>query len=154
MMNNQKKYDLDEQCELSLELLVLLRWLCEHEIEALKKLVDKAVKEGFKGAIATEFNNNQQLSSSIHHSILDFLDIVDTLLAESMTEHSLKTAQQKNLLPALHQVDTKSYDTGSLQHSLDKTITYLEDHPNTNPKEHLYKELLKRWKPANKKMHH
>lgn len=152
-MEDRKRFEIDDQCELSFELLYLLRWLAEHELDTLKKIIDRALQQGFR----SQMGKMQELQdpvaiANVHHSIIDFLDILDTLLHESMNEHSVKKAHQQDLIPSLNKLDTTSYDTAAVQHSLDKTITHLEHHPEDNPKEFLFKELLKRWKPASKKL--
>lgn len=152
-MSNRKTFEIDEQCELSFELLYLLKWLTEYELGTLKKIIERAIQNGFRSQLSKSQDelHDQSSMAPIHHSIIDFLDLLDTLLHEAINEHSLKTAYQKNLMPSINKIDGMSYDTAIVQHSLDKTITHLEHNPEANAKELLFKELLKRWKPGSKK---
>ena len=152
-MNNQ--FDIENQCELSYELLYLLKWLLENESTTLKKIVAQALRSGLRDELrssSTLMNNNIN-SDAIQNSIVDFLDLLDVLLHESISEASMKKALEQNLIPDLNKIDSNVCDKAIVQCSLDKTTDHLEHHPNANAKELLYRELLKRWKPTKKKMH-
>lgn len=153
-MSDRKSLEMDDQCELSLELLHLLKWFVEHDESTLKRIIQTAFRNGFRaelGKTQSEITGSNE-NTHLKHSIIDFLDLVDSLLHETINEDSVKTAYQKNLIPAINKIDGTSYDTQTLQNSLDKTVNQLENHPDENAKELLYKELLKRWKPINKKV--
>ncbi len=131
------------QCELSYEFLYLLKWLLDNEVDTLKKLVTSAVKHGFKNTM----HPNDAASENIQNSIIDFLDLLDTLLVEVIHEQSVKKILDKNLLPALDQIDAKVYDKSVVQSSLEKATAAFDNFPEKNPQDILFKELLKRWKP-------
>ena len=148
-------FDPENQCELSYELLYLLKWLADHEEATLKKIITRAVQQGFKHKMVNADSTTEELSDeSIQHSIVDFLDLLDTLLHESFNEQSIKTAQQRNLMPAINKIDSNICDSITVQSSLDRTTAHLEHHPDANAKELLFREILKRWKPNKNKVHH
>ncbi len=152
LMINQNSFDPENQCELSYELLYLLKWLFDHESVTLKKLIDRAVKQGFKQEIHNADVILEKIASEeIQNSIVDFLDLLDTLLHESLNEHSLKKAQQINLMPSVNKIDSNICDRDTVQWSLEKATSHIEKHPEINPKELLFKEILRRWKPSKKK---
>jgi hypothetical protein len=151
-MNNNNSFDPENQCELSYELLYLLKWLADHEEGTLKKIIARAVQQGFKHKIVnTDSTIDEFTNEGIQHSIVDFLDLLDILLHDSLNEQSIKTAQQQNLMPDINKIDSNICDSNTVQTSLDKTSAHLENYPNANAKELLYKEILKRWKPQTKK---
>lgn len=149
-MANHYSFNPENHCELSYELLYLLKWLMDNEEVTFKKIIDRAVHQGFM-----QKNNITDTMSSddIHHSIVNFLDMLDILLHESFNEHNIKKAHQINLMPSINKIDSYVCDKDTVQGSLDKTTTHLEHNPEINAKELLFKEILKRWKPATKKHH-
>jgi hypothetical protein len=150
---NQRSYNNENnQCELSYELLHLLKWLLEHESSTLKKIIARAVRSGLREQLSTNNPLNGMNSESIQNSIIDFLDLLDFLLHEAISDNSLRKALEQNLMPAVHKIDSNVCDRATVQGSLDKTTDHLEHFPNANAKELLYKELLKRWKPSKKKI--
>ncbi|HEX2978074.1 MAG TPA: hypothetical protein VHO47_03060 [Candidatus Babeliales bacterium] len=132
------------QFELSYEFLALLKWLVENESENLKKIVARAVRNNFMRDVGTTKNVNPEFVQS---SIVDFLELIDTLLLEVSHESRIKKAVEYNLMPAIDQIDTTSCDKSTLQTTLDKATAALEAFPEKNPKDILCAELLKRWKP-------
>lgn len=152
---NNNSFD-ENQCELSYELLYLLKWLADNEENTLKKIVSRAVQQGFKHKMVNPDSTLDELSNeSIQNSIVDFLDLLDLLLHESLNEQSIRTAQQRNLMPAINKIDSNICDNMTVQSSLDKATAHLEHYPDANAKELLFKEILKRWKPqSKKKVHH
>ncbi len=151
---NQNPFDIENQCELSYELLYLLKWLVENESPTLKKMITRSIHNGLR----EELSNSHRLlnsmdSEAIQNSIVDFLDLLDLLLHETLSERSMIKALEQNLMPAINQIDSHVCDKATVQCSLEKATHHLEDHPNANAKELLFKEILKRWKPRKKKMH-
>ncbi|MEX0940622.1 MAG: hypothetical protein WDZ41_04650 [Candidatus Babeliales bacterium] len=149
-MNNS--FDSDNQCELSYELLHLLQWLTDQEVHALKKLIIRVVNDGLsKQLVKPDGLDNNNSSKAVQNSIVDFLDLLDALLHETLNEHSVKKAQQQNLMTSINKIDASSCDTDTVQLSLDKVSAQLELKPEANAKEVLFKEILKRWKPSKKR---
>jgi hypothetical protein len=135
------------QFELSYEFLALLKWLVENEPENLKKIISRAVRSNFLSKVGTSEKVNAEFVQS---SIVDFLELIDTLLLEVSHEKRVKKAVENNLMPALEQIDSTAFDSSTLQTSLDKATAALEAFPEKNPKDLLCTELLKRWKPLKK----
>lgn len=152
-MTNHDQFNSDGngQFVLSYELLYLLQWLIDNESETLKKMINRAIKQGFK---EQRMQSNDivevQISDNIQQSIVDFLGLLDTLLMESTNENSVQKVLQSNQIPALNHIDSSVCDNETVQGSLDKTTSKLKGHPEQNAQEILLKELLKRWKPQKK----
>lgn len=141
----------NNQLTISYELLYLMQWLLENESERIKKLIVQVLEKGFKKEMlaaskAYDPSTNQELK----HSVVDFLNLLDALLQEAMNEQALKKITEKNLIPALNQLDDTVCGSSLIQGSLEKVSLKFESHPQENPQELLFKELLKRWKPDKK----
>ncbi len=139
----------DTQFVLSYELLCLLRWLTEHDAEKLKKIIAKAISsdELSEEMKRVDRSDTMEQTQNIHYNIVDFLSLLESLLLESMADQLDKKARQKNLMPAIEQIDSSICDNAVVRFSLEKATAQIEFNPNINPKEQLFKELLKRWKP-------
>lgn len=140
-------FENDNQFELSYEFLFLLRWLVDYEPENLKKIITRASRNGFKQEFNKFLASKQQSPELVQRSIVDFFDLLDTLLIEVLHEESVKKVLDRSMIPALDQIDSRQLDAAVVHNSLDKASQRLEHHPEQNPKEVLFKELLKRWKP-------
>jgi hypothetical protein len=136
---------------LSYELLNLLQWLVEHEAETLKKMIDRAVKNGFKAQ--TDSKNGLielQIDENIQQSMVEFLGLMDVLLMDAHNDHSTKRILERNTIPALDHIDTTICAEEIVTSSVEKMKMALLNDASENPQEVLFKELLKRWKPAKK----
>lgn len=141
----------NSQFVLSYELLLLLHWLSDHEVPAMKKIIRNALKSGLQEELQLLDNiDDTAFLNELQHSITDFLSLLESLLIEAVSERIKEKARQQNLLPAIDQIDTTLCDNSTVQSSLEKATSYLSDNPNENPKELLFKELLRRWDPTNK----
>ena len=89
-------------------------------------------------------------AEELQHAILDYLAMMEHLLVEVTNERATKNALERNLMPALDQIDTTACDDSTIRSSLAIATSKMERNPSQNPKEVLYKELLKRWKPTKK----
>lgn len=145
------EFNADNQCELSYELLFLLKWLVEHDEQTIRKLISRAVLNGFNQELARQEHKEPDSTKAMQHSIIDFLGLMDFLVHEALVEHRKQKAYQSNLMSSINKIDANVCDTTVLQHSLDKTTEQLEQKNHMNPKELLYKEILKHWKPNVKK---
>ena len=84
-------------------------------------------------------------------SMLDFFAMLEELLIESLDEQAVENALEKNLMPAIDQIDSSVCDDATVRFSIEKATSKREK--NKSPqhlKETLLKELLKRWKPRKK----
>ncbi len=148
MNNDSFSHDGNTQFALSYELLHLLRWLEQHDIEKLKKIISKAVAQGLHDEIQkTTAHVNQNVLEEMHHGIIDFFELMDTLLNDAINNHVEKRAKEKNLLPTLDHFDSSMLDHETVRTSIENTTKQLDAHPHINPKDQLCKELLKQWNP-------
>lgn len=140
------------QILLTYELLFLLQWIMEHESDALKKIIVRALKNGFNDP---EFRSNEviemQISDpTIHDCIVDFLSLIDSLLLETTTELDMQKNAEMTMIPALKHIDSTICNDDVVQSSLRKTNAQLHSNSKQNAQEILLKELLRRWKPDKK----
>lgn len=144
---------MNSQFVLSYELLALLRWLVDNDEDAIKKIIGKALRSGLQ----EELHHIDQIEdvdmlNEMQHSISDFLHLLEALLIETASEHAKEKARQQKLMPAVDQIDTSLCDDTTVRFSMEKATSEIGADPTKNPKEVLLKELLKRWKPADKNL--
>jgi hypothetical protein len=143
--------DVHAQFVLSYELLCLLRWLTDNNEDKLKKIVKKAINsEGLLKEIKQLDNHQPNNAEEVQHSIIDFFGMLESILLETLNEQVDKHAREQNLMPAIDQIDAAVCDDATVRFSLEKTASKIDNNPNINAKEQLFKELLKRWKPHKK----
>lgn len=138
------------QFVVSYELLSLLKWLVEHDANKLKKIIGKALETGLKHELRAIDITSKENSEEIHHSIVEFLGLLEVLLYECLSDDLVKQAIEKKLMPAIDHIDSTICDDATLQSSIQTATAKSEHHPERNPKELLFEELLKHWKPAKK----
>ncbi len=141
----------DNQFVLSYELICLLRWLMDHDSAKLKKMVMHALMSGLKDEL--ERNNpldDATTLENIQESIIDFFEMFEALLLESTNELAIQKAFEQDLIPAIDQIDSTVCDDATVRSSIEKATSDIDKHPQKNPKELLFKELLRRWKPNKK----
>jgi hypothetical protein len=141
-------HELDNQFTISHELLILLRWLILHDEERLRKMVTKALASGLHEEL--QKINSVPPTQEVQYSITDFFVMLEVLLIDAISEQVNKDAKGQNLMPAIDQIDSTLCDKEIVQFSLEKATTKMAHNPNANPREILYQELLKNWKPHNK----
>jgi len=155
-MNNNNKLFTENNTQLiiSYELLYLLKWLIEHDSNRLKKIITKALAHGLREEMQKEetqkIEKSNEIIDEMYHSIVDFFELMEELLAEAIKEHVEKKAKEKNLMPAIDQIDSTVCDDATMRFSIERTTKKIERNPDINPREQLLKELLKRWNPHNK----
>jgi hypothetical protein len=155
MNNDSFSQDTNAQFVLSYELLHLLQWLGKHDADKLKKIITKAIAHGLHDEIQKiDKLSEANLLQDMHHSMIDFFALLDELLFNAINEHVEQKAREKNLLPTIDHIDSTMCDNETVRSSIEKTTKKLDHHPNTNPKEQLFKELLKKWKPFDKNSVH
>lgn len=145
-MDNNQKHD---QLTLSLELLHLMRWIYEHDPEGVKKLISRAMTQGFGKTLHTA-DNVSSISDGIQHSIIDFFVLMEELMIEVLNEHQIKVVLQKNLFPAIAHIDSSAYDNATLRFSVERVTSQMQNNPSLDAQDLLMKELIKRWKPNKK----
>ncbi|HSC25075.1 MAG TPA: hypothetical protein VLB80_02560 [Candidatus Babeliales bacterium] len=155
MNNDSFSHDSNAQFALSYELLHLLKWLGRYDTDKLKKIITKAVSQGLHDTIQQAAAlSDPNVLEDMHHGIIDFFEILDTLLSDAINDHVQQKARQKNLLPTIDHFDSSLLDHEIMRSSIEKTTKKLDSNPHINPKEQLCKELLKKWKPLNKQSIH
>lgn len=145
------------QFTISYELLCLLRWLVEHDTDGLKNIVTTAIKSGLHIELQKidSISDLNLATSGIEDTIGDFTKMLELLLLDAMDDEMVIKAKQKKLMTNIKHIDTTLCDDDTVRISLEKTTNNLEHNPDANPKEQLYKELLKQWHPHknNKKVY-
>lgn len=151
MNNDGFSYENNGQFVLSYELLCLLQWLVEHNPEKIKTIVAKAIAAGLGEQIRKkDYIEENQDHELLQQSMIDFFALLENIMHEGMKEHIAQKAREKNLMPSIDQIDTAQCDTHVVESSLAKATSKLDSNPSDNPKDLLFKELLKNWKPHNK----
>ncbi|HZW61436.1 MAG TPA: hypothetical protein VFF04_04365 [Candidatus Babeliales bacterium] len=154
MENNNNSSSINQntnQFVLSYELLSLLQWMVEHDAQTLKNLIAHALKAGLKQEIQrSDLKNTTQTLEGAQYSVLEFFSLLEALIAETINEHAVQSALEKNLMPAIDQIDSTHCDDATVRRSIEKATAKLEHNPHDNPHDILFKELLKRWKPSKK----
>lgn len=159
-MNNDsfnKNGNSAQQFVISYELLCLLRWLLEHDVEKLKKMVSKALASGLKDDIRQfeqlgDVNADPAMIEEVQHSIVEFFSMLEILLLESIKEQAVQRAMEKNLMQTIDHIDSTVCSDDTVRSSMEKATAKSDMHPKENVHELLFKELLKRWKPSKNMM--
>lgn len=146
-------FDLQEnQLVVSAELLYLLQWLVDNESVSLKKIIVRSLKKGLKKHLLSTRRKKEDTlpAEDIHNSIVEFLGSLEILLSESLDEDSTKKTLQKQLVPSIEHIDTSVCNDDIVSYSLEETSFKIEEDPDLNPKDVLFKEILKNWNPHKK----
>jgi len=149
MFDNNDLPNGSAQFAISHETLTLLRWLIEYHAEELKSLIEKALKSGLHDVLLSDTQPSMPNMENTHESIADFFSLLELLLMEVADEHAIKKARESNLQPTIDQIDSTICDTMTVQSSVERAATELQDNPESSARELLFKELLKRWIPHN-----
>ena len=144
-------FNTDNKFVLSHELLTLLIWVLDYEEKALIALIKKAVITGLKNDSSYNpavFNEarHEELAEDAHNTVAYFFNIMESHMVEIMHEQSIKRASEKNLLPAIDQLNTSDFDDETVQLCIAKATNLPKDSKRT-AKEALCKELLRNWNP-------
>ncbi|MBA2307153.1 hypothetical protein H0W26_03415 [Candidatus Dependentiae bacterium] len=149
-MINQGPFDNDgQQFVVSYQLLQLLRWLFEHEQDAVRKVVARALHEGLDEVLARPIRTHES-DNDIQQSVIEFFSLLETVLYESLNEDEANKVIARNLIPSIDNIDSESFDDMMVASSVAKATSAAENNPYEDPKVILCKELLKRWKPSKK----
>ncbi len=149
--NNFPNKELQAQFMLSYELLILLRWLVDHDEKKLKKVIAKACSIGLEkefdkmNAMGRLLNN----PTDIHDTVVEFFGMLENILTSTIQDRVRVKAHTQNLMPSIDKIDSNECNDEMVQYSLEKATTKSENNPQASPKELLYEELLRRWKPTN-----
>lgn len=140
--------DTGDQFVISHELIELMEWIVSHDQEGMKRLITKALSHGL-GAELKRSKSSIPLrdAQDAQCSVLDFLELMETLLLEASSEQIVNTTVQRKVLPALDHIDTSTCDASMVQSSAAVVAAQMNKTPDENPQELLFKELLRRWNP-------
>ena len=148
-------FPFSNQFLLSNELLLLMQWIVDHQQEEFKDLIKQALKNGLKEKISLSKNSTPQtLSDSTPDSIIDFFNILEALYYESASELSSKHDRTPQLTNIVSKIDSSVCDDVTVEFSLEKANSKIENNPDQDAKEVLFQELLRCWKPHDKKLTH
>jgi len=152
MTNKDLDFDTDEQFAISYELICLLKWILDHDTNKLKKIVTKSLSSGLKEKLRDKnyFSNEENVLEDIHQTILEFFVIMEDILLEALSEEAIKTALEQDLIPDIEKIDSTVCDDATVRFSVEKATSKIDKNPKEDPKDLLFKELLKRWKPNKK----
>lgn len=145
-MNNENNF------VVSIELLLLVQWLLEHERESLKKLVVKALQHGLLQELQTPRDNLNY--DDLQQSIIDLFNYLEDSVSTLMPQYDVDQVIQRAMIPAIDHIDKQQCDQEALEASIAKASTNLTSVPKQELKDILCKELLKQWKPQKKSLQH
>lgn len=143
---NRSRYQ-NNQFIISHELLSLLQWLIENERDEIQDLITNAILN--KNNLEKE--NIKNTEEDQHSIVIDFFALLEEITHETSQENEVNSIVQRNIIPAINHIDTVTYDNFDnllVAKSAQKAQNDHETNPEKDPKNILYKELLKRWKPS------
>lgn len=153
-MSNYLTFE-EDQFVLSYEVLALFQWWAQQDPEALKRLVDKALKGGLGEALEKQHDLAPN-STELQAIVTDFFSLLELMIHEG--QHSWKQEQEVAPNEPLSQtaecIDSTFCDDETVALSVAKTRAALKKNVNLNVQETLYREFLKRWTPRNKNVQH
>lgn len=138
------------QFTISHEVITFLRWLTENNPEELKELTKKALHGGLLMQLQESDKNIEE--DETHASILDFFSIIELVMHEAVEEYALNQAQQTKLQNTIDHIDGTFCDNNTVKASLENVTTSHASNPEKSPKELLFIEILKQWRPHNSQL--
>lgn len=148
---------LETQFTISYELLELLRWLCEYEPEKVRKIVHHALENGLQEKIdSRQTDQSQQNGEELQQMIMEFFSVLEAFLYESMHSHEAEetSSSQHKISSTINKIDVTQCDANTVSMSIAKATSTIESNEEKNPKDVLYKELLRQWSPSKKQGTH
>jgi hypothetical protein len=153
MNNDRFSTDATAQFVLSYELLALLRWLVENGQDDLEALVHQAIGAGLDKELKNKRHGGESQEEALEEmqqGIVDFFTALEVFMLEAMHKQMKQRARENDLLATVDQIDMNLYDTVTVETSLEKAASAIERKPTADPKELLFRELLRRWRPNKK----
>jgi hypothetical protein len=136
------------QVALSREVLMLLRWLVEHHADEIKKLTKRALHNGLHDELLAEHYAEQAAPiEETYTDIAYFFGMIEAILIKELDEHSLYKTHAKNLQPIIDRIDSALCDAHIVQASIQHTNAKNAKHAEANPRDALFKEILRQWRP-------
>src|SRR5207253_161751 len=100
----------NNQFVISYELLELFKWMLENEQDTLRKLIIKALYNGLNKKINCYSPSKSENQDELQQSIIDFFALLDTLLYDAISETEVKQIVERNLIPAIDNIDSSMCD--------------------------------------------
>lgn len=139
------------QLAISLELLLLFRWLVQNEPEKVIKLVEQASKNGLNELLTHKKapRNFTDVTDQIdlHLCIADFFGLLELALHKNAILAEELAMSGSPVSPTINQIDMQNCDNETVARSVQKATVALKKGTSKNAKETLCKELLKNWRP-------
>lgn len=152
-MNDRFSDAHNTQFVLSYELLCLFRWLIEHDVHKLNKIIRSALAAGLADEIKKIRAANGAIPlEEMQSGIVELFGLLEGLLLDALKEEVARKARQKKLMPSIDQIDSTVCDDSIVQFSLEKAMESDSDIDPTPEaaRTKLFEELLKRWNPQKK----
>jgi hypothetical protein len=143
---------MNSQFVISVELLLALKWLLEHEREGLRRVIARAMERGLDEElrnIPSGMGDNEDL----HQSVADFFTLLERMIARGMAHEESDDALTRAFIPAINKIDTHYCDERIVKATLAKTAPQLNKKSPDDLKNSICKELLKQWKPKKAAAH-
>jgi hypothetical protein len=144
----------DHYFTISPELLVVMARIVDDYPHELHNLIQKAQRslhratpEQQNGAPAPAPTDDPAYEQD---SIIDFLSLMELLVYQTKHEVEVDSQLTKQLMPAIDHIDQKTCAQEIVASSVEHASAQKNKNPHVNAQELLYKELLRRWKPAKK----
>jgi len=139
---NFNQFD-DNQFTISPELLTVMARIVDDHPQELQALIQKAQRSLGAGHKTLD-------EDYAHDSIIDFLSLMELFAYQAKNEVEVDTHLAKQMMPAIDHIDGIACDHETVASSVEHASEQKNKHPHINAQELLYKELLRRWKPAKK----
>lgn len=143
---------MNSQFVISVELLLALKWLLEHEREGLRRIVARAMERGLDEelrAIPSGMAENEDL----HQSVADFFTLLERMVVKGMAHEESDDQLTRAFIPAINKIDTHYCDERTVKATLAKTAPQFNKKNPDELKASICKELLKQWKPKKVSAH-
>lgn len=138
-----------DQLVITPELLAIMQHIVDKYPHKLKQLMAHAYQTQDRREVEALRESSLPQAQS---NILEFLGLMEFLLDEVSREHELTSNMQHHLMPSIQHIDTSACGSNVVDASVEQATNKIKQNPRSNPQEVLYKELLKRWKPAKKSL--
>ena len=143
---------------LSFELICLMNWLLKNEKHLLNNIIKQALANGLDNSLRTISQKEyQQDSEQLYNTILEFLILLEDLLAHNLQTIKLDSKTEEAIFPALRKMDANNLDLNALRVSMQETKSALskKEFKNISQSEYsqqatlrLFQQFLKHWKPT------
>jgi hypothetical protein len=135
------------QLTISHEVLTLLRWLMENHAEELTKITRRALQHGLHDKIHAGQAERLPQPEEAYENVAHFFGMIEEILIKALDEHVTYRKHENKLQPIINHIDATYCDSSTVQLSVEKTATKIAQHTECNPRDILFKEILRQWRP-------